>query len=457
MKRILIQNALLIDSLFQKRGDLLIEGEKIKRIAAKIELTTLPNETTVVDASNLIVMPAVIDAHTHYHLVSRNSVTADSFYDGSKLAAFGGVTTVIDFADHDKSLSLLENGKVRISEMEKEMAIDFALHQGVYKVTDTIETELKELVDYGISAIKIFTTYKDVGYLIEIDLLKKLFEAAKKEKALITAHCEDDLVIQESLKNYKGDFNIKDHPLLRPSIAEAKAILQLGKLAKESDSPLYVVHLSSEAGLEAVRELRKEGVKVVVETTPHYLFLNNFYLEKEEGSLYLMTPPLREPSDNKALQEALNNDEIDIVATDHCSFSKEQKQLSSDCRYVLPGIPGSEELFSLIFTHFDKDYKKVVELLSSNVAKAFGLYPEKGSLEVGTDADLILVDPKASYTISSSTVHSKANYSPYDTFKVKGKIVQTYLRGKLIVDNSTFLGEKGEGKFVKAKVSSAFR
>lgn len=460
MNTTLIRNGLLVEADRSWKADLLIQGEKIARIETVIDVKDLPPDTDVVEAEGLCVMPGLIDAHTHYHLVSRGTVTADSFAEGSKLASFGGVTTVVDFADHDKKRVLVESTNERIESMEHGMAIDFALHQGVYGMHGGIEEELAAMVERGVTTIKIFTTYKNVGYLIEMEGLKELFEACKRHKIMVSAHCEDDTLIEEVGKNHKGGHTPADHALLRPSEAEYRAIRYLGTLAKEVGIPLYVVHLSSSRGLDAVRELRSEGVRVAVETTPHYLLLDASRLQGPNGPLYVMTPPLRYPEDNRVLQDALVAGEVQVVATDHCAFTREQKLASDDCRTIFPGIPGTEEMLPLIHTFAVASSRMslsdLVRVLSTEPAKLFGLYPEKGSLEVGTDADLVLFDPEKDWVMGADSVHSAANYTPYEGFSVAGKAEMTYLRGHLIMGDDVYVGKPGMGKFLKAKTSSTY-
>lgn len=453
MANILIKNGLVVDTEWTRHSDVLVEGSRIKRIARNILPEDCPENTHVVDASGLCVLPGIIDAHTHYHLVSRGTVTADSFAEGSKLAAFGGVTTVIDFADDDK-VSLPNSTKNRKKEM-REMSIDYALHQGIYAYRDSLKTELKELKASGVGAIKIFTTYKNVGYLVEKrEELKAIFALCKELGFLVCVHCEDDKTITEINDNWKGEYRPIDHAALRPSSAEARAIKYVGEIAGELDMPVYIVHLSSKAGLETVRELREKGIKVIVETTPHYLLLDKTKLEGKEGPLYVMTPPLRTKEDNEALQEALIDGEIQVVATDHCSFTYEQKMESNDCRTIYPGIPGTEELLPLIynFGHVSGQLSlgQIVNLLSTGPAKQFGLFPKKGILQEGSDADIVLFDPSEIWTISKDTVHTAAHYTPYEGMTVMGKVKMTYLRGRLIMGDGIYLGLDGDGQFVKA-------
>ena len=453
MASLLIKNGLVVDTEWTRHSDILVEGSRIRRIARNISVEDCPEDVHVVDATGLCVLPGIIDAHTHYHLVSRGTVTADSFLEGSKLASYGGVTTVVDFAD-DNKVSLLSSTKDRLKEL-REMSIDYALHQGVYAYRDSIRAELNQMKNAGVGAIKIFTTYKNVGYLVEKrEELKEIFSAAKELGILVCVHAEDDSIVTAISENWKGQFRPEDHPDLRPSEAEAKAIRYVGEIAGELDMPIYIVHVSSKAGIETIRDLREKGVKVIAETTPHYLFLDRSKLSGPEGPLYVMTPPLRTKEDNEALQEALVDGEIQVVATDHCSFTREQKLESSDVRTIYPGIPGTEELLPLIynFGHVSGQLSigQIVNLLSTGPAKAFGLYPKKGVLQEGSDADIVLFDPSEIWTISSATTHSASHYTPYEGMTVMGRVKMTYLRGRLIMGHDIYLGLEGDGQFVKA-------
>ncbi|MBQ6672953.1 MAG: amidohydrolase family protein, partial [Spirochaetales bacterium] len=387
-------------------------------------------------------------------LVSRGTVTCDSFPQGSRLAAFGGVTTVVDFADHNRGMSLTQSLQYRLDEMRDGMAIDYTLHQGVYGhgYDSTIGRQLEELKKMGVKTLKIFTTYRNTGYLIENrDDLLDLFTNAKRLGMLVTAHCEFNPMIEELSDSWKGDFSPASHALLRPAEAEGKAIEYFGSIALEAGCPLYVVHCSSECGLNAIRALRKKGLTVFAETTPTYLYLDRSYLDGPDGSLYVMTPPLREKSDNDALKQAVKDGEFQVIATDHCAFTREQKLSSSDCRTIYPGIPGTEELLVLVNTLAKEKGMSlcdVVRLLSTGPAKLFGIYPEKGSLEEGTDADIILFDPDEKWTLSDDKVHSASGYTPYRGFAVSGKVKTTILRGSVIMEDGVYFGKSGEGRFI---------
>jgi len=459
---ILIKNGKLVSDKKIEDKEILIEGDKIKDIKNSFSKSELLQNLKIIDAEGKYVMPGLIDAHTHYNLVSRGTVAADKFYEGSVLAAFGGVTTVIDFADHLPNKEIAEGTLFRNSEAAGEMAIDWAQHQVITRVDGDVYKELVNLKKLGVTAVKIFTTYKSAGYFIEKEPVKEIFKACKKLGLLVTIHAEDDGIIEENSKQVQD----KPYPpellsVIRSSEAEYKAIKDYGEIAGSLDMPIYIVHLSSSRGLDAVRELKANGVNIVVETTPHYLTITNDFLKKEGAQKYLMTPPLRETEDNEALWGGVVSGDISIIATDHCTFTLEQKFQSNDCRTIFPGVPGTEEMLQIVNTKgVEKglfDITRLVSLLSSEPAKAFGLYPLKGSLEPGTDADILIFDPKAETVLSNDTCHTAAGYTPYDGMKVKGRAETLILRGEIILKDGEFLGKRGNGRFIPAGLPGAYK
>jgi len=460
LKKILLKNAKVVDDKGIRKSDILIEGEKIAAEENRgfFEERELKGEFKVIDLAGKYIFPGIIDAHTHYQLHSRGTVTADDFYQGSVAAAAGGVTTVIDYIDFPEDGDF----KRSVAERKKEASdsiIDYNFHQVVQEFNPKISENLADLKELGLASIKLFTTYKDVGYMIDRDIWPQLFKRLKEIDILPQVHAEDDALIQELQKVYSSrDLTApRFHPAIRPSIAEALAVKDMGEEALKAEMPLYIVHLSSAEGLEVVRELRSRQAQIYTETTPHYLMLDNSYLNREDAQLYFMTPPLRSKYDNQTLWQGISQNEFQVVATDHCAFSREQKMQSNSSLEILPGIPGTEMMLPLLYSSGVRNnritIRELVEMLSVNPAKIFGLYPEKGSLEIGTDADLTVFDPNVEKKLTAENLHSAAEYSPYHDFTVKGYPVMTFRRGNLIFDNK-LRAEKGSGKFTFAHSSS---
>ena len=462
MEKLLLKNAELIDDKKLHKSDLLIEGEKISAVERRgyfSDLETADN-LKVIDLKGKYIFPGIIDAHTHYLLNSRGTVTADNFYSGSVSAAAGGVTTVIDYIDFPEDGNFKKAFKTRKKEAEDSI-IDYNFHQVIEDFDSDIAAQLSELKEIGLASIKIFTTYKKAGYMIEKNLWSDLFKRLKDLKILPTIHAEDNSLIQDLETVYKkrGLTDPAVHPAVRPALAEKLAVKEIGETALKADIPLYIVHLSSADGNQAVKELRSKGLAIYTETTPHYLLLDNSLLRGKNPQLYFMTPPLRSSYDNQKLWEAVSKNEIQIFATDHCAFNSKQKFKFKTAFDILPGIPGTETLLPLIYTYgVTKNYisiNKMVEMLSVNPAKIFGLYPQKGSLQIGSDADLTIFDPELEKKLTADNLNSAAYYSPYSNFKVKGYPIITIRRGKIIFEKKTE-AKKGSGRFIPAKNSSLF-
>ena len=457
---ILIKNGVLVTVEKMIEKDILLESEKIIAIKDEFSSKEIPEKTKIIDAEGKYIIPGIIDAHTHYFMKSPpDNVTADDFYSGSISAAFGGVTTFIDYAEQQKGHSIIEAFINRQEEAKGNAVIDYSLHQSVCSLYNNIKEDLKELKDGGVNSLKLFTTYKEDGSMLDKEDWLELLKMSRDLKLLVTVHAEDDEMIDQIKIKYKDkeEYPPYFHTLLRPSEVEYAAIKEIGDMAKLLDMPIYIAHLSSKKGYRALKEIKKNGGKIFAETTPHYLLLTEDLLKKEDAQKYFMTPPLREKEDNIALWRAIENSDISVIDTDHCSYTVKQKLSSSNCFDILSGIPGSETLLPLVYGYGIRrgyfDVKNMVNLLSTNPAKIFGLYPEKGSLEVGTDADLVIFDPKKEIIISNSQQHTAAGYTPFDGFKVKGYPTTTVLRGKIIVNDNKFYGEKGRGKFLKRKES----
>ncbi|GAB6137894.1 dihydropyrimidinase [Halanaerobaculum tunisiense] len=438
-----------------KEVDIKIKGSKILAIENELKPK---EEEEVINLAGKLVLPGIIDSHTHFLLKSRGTVTVDDFYYGTKAAAFGGVTTIIDYAEQTQE-SIIEGLQERKKEAKGEAVVDYSFHLIINKDFNP-ERHLKELYqlqELGISSLKIFTTYKDI-YMLDEDKLDILFKVAADAGLLITVHAENNEIIKLQEEKYKqlGKTDISYHPDIRPGLVEKKAIKRLNKLSQKRGTGLYIVHLSSKEGYTAVKKARRSNPNLYAETAPHYLVLTRKELEKPEGRLSFMTPPLREEKDNQMLWQGIRDEMIDVIATDHCAFDEEQKAFGSDSLDILPGIPGVETMLPLIYTYGVDQRRisvvKLVELLAIKPAKIFGLYPQKGSLKEGTDADIVVYDPEVEWTLQDEVLHSKAGYTPYQDLTVKGKVDLTMVRGDIIVADNEFTGDKGYGAFLKAEI-----
>ncbi|MBM7622512.1 dihydropyrimidinase [Sporohalobacter salinus] len=456
---ILRNGKVVVDNSLQE-VDIRIKGSKIADVKSELNPK---REEKVIDLAGKLVFPGIIDSHTHFLLKSRGTVTSDDFYSGTKAAAYGGVTTIIDYAEQTEE-SIIEGLQERKREAQGEAVVDYSFHLVINKYfnPDKHLDELYQLGELGVSSLKIFTTYKDI-YMLDEDKLDILFRAAYENGLLVTVHAEDNEIIKSQKERYKesGKIGISYHPDIRPGLVEKKAIQRLNKLSKKRGTELYIVHLSSKEGYEAIKEAKQSNPNLYVETAPHYLTLTRKELEKPEGRLSFMTPPLREEEDNQKLWQGIIDNIIDVVATDHCAFSKEQKELGHHSLDILPGIPGVETMLPLIYTYgVDNDrisLSRLVDLLSVKPAKIFGLYPQKGSFKEGTDADIVVYDPTIEWDLKGEVLHSKAGYTPYQDLSVKGKAVMTMVRGEIIVKDDEFKGKKGYGSFLEAKLDKIRR
>ncbi len=450
----LVKGGLVVTERGERRADVAVDRGVISSVGESLPPTP---EAVILDASGKYVLPGVIDAHTHLALRSRGSVTADDFASGTRAAACGGVTTVIDFADQVQGMSLAHAAQARINEAGQAAAVDFALHMTVTAAPADVAGEMKALAEEGIGAVKLFTTYRAAGYFLEDSDLLAVATAAADAGMLVTVHAEDNDVVEqaEAALRAGGRTSPAYHAASRPAAAEAGAIRSVSARLGALGLPVYFVHVSSRAGLEAIRQARGSGFIVHAETCPHYLLLTEDAYSGPHARRFVMTPPLRTADDRAGLWEGVLGQEIEVIATDHCAFTVEQKLLGETCFDVLPGIPGVETLLCLVHhegvVQRGLSLRDMVKMLAYNPSRLFGLYPHKGTIAPGADADIVVFDPACARTISAGSLHSKAGYTPYEGVRVRGYPRTVMVRGRVVYANDQFVGMPGGGRFVPAK------
>ncbi|HXZ31989.1 MAG TPA: dihydropyrimidinase [Terriglobales bacterium] len=420
----------------------------------------LPRENTrqLLDASGKYVMPGGIDVHTHLDMPFGGTTSADDFETGTRAALYGGTTTLIDFAIQYKGQSLRQAFDTWMEKASNKAVSDYAFHCIITDLPDARLEEVSALVRDGVTSFKLFMAYPGV-FMLDDAAIFKVLQAAARQGALVCMHAENggaiDAIVKQALA--EGKKAPKYHALTRPTTAEAEATARAIALAEIAGAPVYIVHLSCDDALQKVREARDRGLPVYAETCPQYLYLSieNFDVPGFEGAKYVFTPPLREKWHQEKLWEGLRQDQLQVVSTDHCPFCyKEQKELGKDDFTKIPnGGPGIEHRLSLVYSggvaggRFSVN--RFVELVSTTPAKLFGLYPRKGTIVVGSDADLVIFDPKQRQMISAKTHHMRVDYSMFEGITVTGTPQIVLSRGEVMVDGDKFLGRPGRGQFVK--------
>ena len=442
----LFRNATVVNADGSRICDLLVCNEKIQRIDDHIESP----DAKVVDCSGLLMFPGAIDAHTHFQLDLAGTTTADSFRTGGRAAIRGGTTVVIDFACPNTGETLQHGLELWHERADGNSACDYGFHMTIDDWNAGIRAELPAMIEQGVSSFKMYLTYPAmmVGDKAAFEALCEL----KRLGAVAGVHCENAGVIDALIEVRKaaGELSPASHPLSRPALAEAEAVGRLLKMAAIADTPVIVVHTTCTAAMAEIEAARARGQKVYVETCPHYLLLEDRYysLPNVEGARYVCAPPLRKPRDQARLWRGLAAGEIQTVNTDHCSFTLAQKALGREDFSKIPGgVPGIENRVELLYTYgvaagrITKE--KMVEVLSTNNAKLYGLWGRKGAIREGFDADLVLYDPKGEHAIHAADMIANVDYSIYEGFPVTGSIKQVWLRGRLAVDNGKLLEETG--------------
>lgn len=447
----IVKNGTLVFRGDSYEADVGITDEKISAIGKDLGIDAVEG---VYDASGCYVTPGFIDSHTHMSLPVANTVSSDDFFTGGKAGAWGGVTTIIDFTTPEPDQPPAEAIKERKEEAGIS-PIDFSLHGTLYGLDSIGREDLKEAVDLGVSSFKFFTTYSESDRRTSDGELLEALTVIDKLGGKSMIHCENDEIVRYMREKLRlaGKSSIENHPKSRPDLSESLAVGKVTNLSGQAGGNPHLAHLTTKESVKLLKERKGEVDGLTGETCPQYLLLTESSYENEEGYLYSATPPLRKSEDREALWEGLKCGVIDSVATDHCPFRNEQKvKFKDDFLNIPQGMPGIETLAPLLFTEgVDKNrlsLERTVSLISENPAKIFGLYPEKGSLTVGTDADLVVLDPNREKKLDPNNLHMNTDFNPYSGRSTRWWPRFVFLRGEPLLEENRFSGRESGGKWI---------
>jgi dihydropyrimidinase len=462
MGNTLIKGGTVITATEKMEADVLIDGGKVVALLGR-DHTVEPDET--IDASGKYVMPGGIDVHTHMELPFGGTYAADTFETGTRAAAWGGTTTIIDFAVQTKGESAMEGFEAWMRKADGNCAIDYGFHMITGDINEQTLKEMQMLMEEGVSSFKMFMAYPGVFYSDDGEILRAMQKGAEIG-ATICMHAENgiaiDVLVEQALQ--RGETDPVYHGVVRKSILEGEAAHRAIKLAELTRVPLYIVHLSAKEALDAVIEARDQGRNVFAETCPQYLFLSLDDMRNGfEGAKYVASPPLRDAADGhqERLWRGLQTNDLQVVSTDHCPFCMgdhpqfgTQKQLGADDFSKIPnGMPGVENRFGLIYNGGVAEGRisvnRFVEIVATTPARMFGMYPQKGTIAVGSDADIVVFDPNASTVISVDTHHMNVDYSAYEGFELAGKVNVVLSKGKTVIAGNEYLGSPGDGSYLR--------
>jgi len=453
-----IKGGLIVLEKETLQGDILIEDGIIKAIEPNIT----DSADKMIEAKGMVVLPGGIDVHTHFNL-DVGVFTTDDFQTGTTAAAFGGNTSIIDhMAFGPKGCSLHHQVKTYEGYTKGKCVIDYGLHGVVQEVNESILDEMKAMVEEGIPSFKIYMTY---DYQTEDLEAIKILRRLKELNGITAVHCENDAIIKYMKDKLvsEGKTKPKYHAVSRPEICESEAVNRMITLAEAAgDAPLYIVHVSAGESVNLIRRARKKGNNIYGETCPQYLFLDETYYEApgDEGLKYIMSPPLRNKKNQKALWEGLKDGTLQVVATDHCTFDfRGDKQRGKDDFTKCPnGGPGVETRIPLMYSEGvikgRITHNEFADIISTNPAKIFGLYPKKGVLAKGSDADITIIDPDKQVVICENLLHENVDYTPYEGFEVKGWPILTMVRGQIVTEYGKLMVSPGFGEFIHRKRSN---
>ena len=447
----LLKNGIVVSGNSTQKQDVLIDGEKIAKVASGLS----DRDAQVLDMTGKLLFPGFIDGHTHFDLEVAGTVTADDFESGTRAALCGGTTLVVDYASQDKGGGTLKEGLDRWHlKADGKCSCDYAFHMSIVEWNEKTEKEIQDMIHAGITSFKLYMTYP--AMMVNDRDLYKILKKLREYDCFAGVHCENSGVIDALIDEAKaeGRMGPENHPLVRPDEMEAEAVHRLLTIAKQADAPVMVVHLTNRKAFREILHAREEGQIVYAETCPQYLLLDDSVYSKPdfEGAKFVCAPPIRKKEDQECLWAALADGSIQTVATDQCSFTMEQKALGKDDFTRIPGgLPGVETRGTLLYTYGVREGRITLEqmcrLLSENAARLYGVYPQKGAILPGSDADIVVLDPEIESVISAKTHHYAADNNPFEGFALHGGIDKVFLRGNLAVNGGEIVQEK-LGKYI---------
>lgn len=430
-------------------GDLRISEGKIVEIAE----TLMPlSEEKVIDATGKLVMPGIIDGHVHYKMAIEKMYTIDNFETGSRSALAGGVTTVVDFADAFVGKSLVESLKHRINEASRHSFVDYTFHMAIDGKTEVTINDLMEVRKAGVNSLKVYTTY---SMIMDYDKIFSLMILAGEADLIVSIHAEDNEILfnKKSELINAGRVGVEYYGESRPVEAECYAIRKIVDFCEKNDVTVHIMHVSSGSAASIISDAKKRGVKISAETCPQYLMLNDCKYVGDDKAFFTISPPLRNEEERLKLLDFYYKDTFNYVTTDHCAFSVLQKEYSDKFYEISGGMPGTETLLPIMYhCSINLGGMSVVDLcklLSTNTAKKFGLYPQKGAINFGADADIVVFNPEKEIYLSNEKTFSAADYTPFDGFIVKGMPEITILRGEIVFENGSFTKGDAMGQFIR--------
>ena len=455
MSRLLVEGGTVVTASGVAAADVLVDGERVEALLAPKSASTSIDARRV-DAAGKLVVPGGIDVHTHMEMPFGGTYSADTFFTGSRAAAHGGTTTIVDFAIQARGASAREGLETWMARANGHCVVDYGFHMILSDVNEEVLKEVRGLVADGVTSFKLFMAYPGVLYSDDGKILRAM-QTASDSGAVVMMHAENgiaiDVLVAQALASGRGE--PKMHGETRPSVLEGEATHRAIVLAGLANCPLYVVHLSAMEALAEVAAARDAGRLVFAETCPQYLFLDESLMAGPdlEGAKYVCSPPIRARAHHEALWRGLGTDDLSVVSTDHCPFCmKDQKELGrGDFSKIPNGLPGVEHRMDLVYQGVVEQrisLARWVELTSTAPARLFGLYPKKGSLLPGADADLVVYDPERRHTLSAETHHMAVDYSAYEGLGLTGCVDTVLSRGQVVIERGVFKGREGQGRFV---------